>query len=53
MYLNARILMLLDAEEEALRQHFEDCGNIENVRIIRENKTGLGKGFGYIRFAVG
>lgn len=39
-----------DAKEETLREHFVDCGVVENVRIIRDKKTGLGKGFGYINF---
>lgn len=31
-------------------QHFATCGNIDHVRIIRDNKTGIGKGFGYVQF---
>ncbi|KAK7502674.1 hypothetical protein BaRGS_00005924 [Batillaria attramentaria] len=30
-------------EEESVRTHFEDCGDVENVRIIRDRKTNLGK----------
>jgi len=41
-----------EVEEEALRGHFVDCGEIANVRIIRDPKTGMGKGFGYITFQV-
>jgi len=37
-------------EEESLRRHFVDCGDVENIRIIRDPKTGMGKGFGYITF---
>ncbi|KAL8564291.1 hypothetical protein ACOMHN_050902 [Nucella lapillus] len=37
-------------EEESIRQHFEDCGEIENVRVVRDRKTNLGKGFCYILF---
>ncbi|PIO39642.1 hypothetical protein AB205_0102310 [Aquarana catesbeiana] len=37
-------------EEEALRDHFSECGTIEAVRIIRDQKTGIGKGFGYVLF---
>lgn len=29
---------------------FEDCGKISAVRIIRDNQTGLGKGFGFVNF---
>ncbi|KAF0374965.1 RNA-binding domain-containing protein [Gigaspora margarita] len=28
-----------DAEEEMLWNHFENCGEIENVRIVRDSKT--------------
>ena len=31
---------------------FNECGEIEAVRIIRDSKTGLGKGFGFILFEV-
>ncbi|KAI9504550.1 hypothetical protein BX070DRAFT_181342, partial [Coemansia spiralis] len=39
------------AEEEDLWRHFDACGSVENVRIIRDAKTSLGKGFGYVQFA--
>jgi len=39
-----------DAEVEDLRKHFESCGEIINVRVIRDPKTNIGKGFAYIRF---
>jgi len=39
------------AGEEEVREHFADCGKIENVRLIRDPKTHLGKGIGYIMFA--
>ena len=41
-----------DVEEESLRRHFTVCGNITNVRVIRDQKTGAGKGFGYVTFMV-
>ena len=37
--------------EEELRSYFEDCGKIENIRLIRDSKTYLGKGIGYIMFS--
>jgi len=41
-----------DIEEESIRQHFAICGSITNVRVIRDQKTGAGKGFGYVTFLV-
>ncbi|KAL1526309.1 hypothetical protein AB1Y20_015026 [Prymnesium parvum] len=42
--------LAFDTQEEALWQHFETCGKIEYVRIIREPRTQMGKGFGYVSF---
>jgi nucleolar protein 12 len=39
-----------DAQEEDLWSFFKDSGDIENVRIIRDKKTNLGKGFAYVQF---
>ena len=39
------------SSEEDLRAHFSDIGEILNVRIIRDPKTHLGKGFGYVQFS--
>ena len=36
--------------EEDLRKHFEECGDILNVRIIRDKDTFIGKGIAYIQF---
>lgn len=38
-------------QEEDLRKHFDPCGTILNVRIIRDPDTFIGKGFGYIMFS--
>ncbi|EHN00299.1 Nop12p [Saccharomyces cerevisiae x Saccharomyces kudriavzevii VIN7] len=42
----------LDFEEieESLWKHFESCGGIEYVRIVRDSKTNMGKGFAYVQF---
>ncbi|AET38345.1 rRNA-processing protein NOP12 Ecym_2633 [Eremothecium cymbalariae DBVPG len=42
----------LDFEEieENLWKHFESCGDIEYVRIIRDPKSNVGKGFAYVQF---
>jgi len=37
--------------EETLREHFSNCGEILNIRVIRDSATHIGKGFGYIRFS--
>jgi RNA recognition motif-containing protein len=39
-----------DIEDEELHKHFCKCGDIDYVRTIRDNKTGIGKGFGYVKF---
>ena len=36
--------------EEELRAAFISCGEIENVRLVRDPKTHLGKGIGYIMY---
>ncbi|RZB39440.1 RNA-binding protein 34, partial [Asbolus verrucosus] len=40
----------LNAEEDDLWKLFESCGSVASVRIIRDGKTGIGKGFGYVNF---
>lgn len=37
--------------EEELRSQFTDCGKIENIRLVRDPKTHLGKGIGYVMFS--
>eukprot|EP01095_Lingulamoeba_sp_RSL-Kostka_P006967 TRINITY_DN2208_c6_g1_i1.p1 TRINITY_DN2208_c6_g1~~TRINITY_DN2208_c6_g1_i1.p1 ORF type:complete len:400 (+),score=164.65 TRINITY_DN2208_c6_g1_i1:139-1200(+) len=37
-----------DVEDEELWSAFEQCGGIDNVRVVREN--GMGKGFGFVTF---
>lgn len=39
-----------DITEHPLREHFEDCGNVEAVRLVRDRESGMGKGFGYVLF---
>lgn len=36
--------------EEGLWQQFGKCGKIENVRVIRDAQTRIGKGFAYVQF---
>lgn len=42
----------LEINELAVRHHFEECGSVEAVRLIRDPSSGLGKGFGYVLFQV-
>lgn len=41
-----------EINELTLRQHFEECGCVEAVRVVRDQNSGLGKGFGYVLFEV-
>ncbi|XP_023071996.1 RNA-binding protein 34 isoform X2 [Piliocolobus tephrosceles] len=36
--------------ESAVEKHFLDCGSVMAVRIVRDQVTGVGKGFGYVLF---
>ncbi|XP_011844751.1 PREDICTED: RNA-binding protein 34 [Mandrillus leucophaeus] len=38
--------------ESAVEKHFLDCGSVVAVRIVRDQVTGIGKGFGYVLFEV-
>lgn len=42
--------MILAITEDEVREHFVSCGKIESVRIIRDRKSGVGRGVGYINF---
>ncbi|XP_031774158.1 RNA-binding protein 34-like isoform X2 [Apis florea] len=37
-------------DDNTIIKHFKQCGEIESVRVVRDNKTGVGKGFGYVNF---
>ncbi|XP_013883904.1 RNA-binding protein 34 [Austrofundulus limnaeus] len=39
-----------EIKESVFRQHFEECGTVEAVRLVRDKNSGLGKGFGYVLF---
>jgi len=54
-YVSARSIFLgnvpfTNASEDSIRLLFHSCGEIENVRLIRDKATGFGKGFGYVQF---
>jgi nucleolar protein 12 len=42
--------MPFNTTEEEVREHFTACGKLKNVRLVRDNKTFLGKGIGYVQF---
>ncbi|KAM3855944.1 RNA-binding protein 34 isoform 2-T2 [Vipera latastei] len=39
-----------EIDDETIRNHFLECGNVTGVRIVRDRNTGIGKGFGYVLF---
>ena len=39
--------------EEGLWREFGKCGAVESVRVVRDQKTRVGKGFAYVQFTVG
>lgn len=39
-----------DVNEDEIRTHFEDCGDVVNVRIVRDRQTSIGKGICYVQF---
>ena len=38
--------------EEGLWRTFGTCGTVESVRVVRDSKTRVGKGFAYVQFTV-
>lgn len=44
--------LTFDIADEALWLHFEECGKISDVRVVRDRTNGMGKGFGYVNFEV-
>lgn len=42
----------LDIQEDDVWSFFKDSGSISAVRIVRDNTTGVSKGFGYVDFEV-
>jgi len=39
-----------DVNDDDIWKAFEECGDIANVRLIRDSATSVGKGFGYVLF---
>ncbi|RKP20944.1 hypothetical protein ROZALSC1DRAFT_5348, partial [Rozella allomycis CSF55] len=39
-----------NVKEESLWQYFSSCGDIVNVRVVRDKATSVGKGIAYVEF---
>jgi nucleolar protein 12 len=39
-----------DVKEETLWSLFSDCGELDNVRVVRDKRTSMGKGIAYVSF---
>lgn len=39
-----------DLRDDDLINHFQKAGSIDYVRLVRDRATGLGKGFGFVKF---
>lgn len=39
------------ATEDALKQHFEQCGEVLSAKIVIDQYTGKSKGFGFVEMA--
>lgn len=46
------LCLFADITDDAVREHFSVCGSVVAVRVVRDRRTGLGKGFGYVLFEV-
>lgn len=42
--------LAFDSSDETIYNFFEQCGEISYVRLVRDSKTNIGKGFGYVQF---
>ncbi|XP_050305789.1 RNA-binding protein 34 [Anthonomus grandis grandis] len=45
--------MPFNVEDEELWNLFKPCGPISHIRVVRDGRTGMGKGFGYVNFQDG
>jgi RNA recognition motif-containing protein len=45
-------IVYVDIQEDEIWEFFNDCGIISAVRLVRDNATGVSKGFGYVDFEV-
>jgi len=46
------VYFYVDIQEDEIWEFFKECGIISSVRIVRDNATGVSKGFGYVDFEV-
>ncbi|KAI9090557.1 hypothetical protein DFS34DRAFT_653999 [Phlyctochytrium arcticum] len=40
-----------DIDEESVRTFFSQCGDVENVRLLRDKGSNVGKGIGYVQYS--
>jgi len=40
----------LNVEDDQLWRRFIECGDIASVRVVRDHRSSVGKGFGYVNF---
>lgn len=45
------IFLFSECDDNTIWNNFNKCGEIESVRLVRDRKTGLNRGIGYVNFA--
>ena len=40
-----------DTDDAGLRDHFSDCGEITEAKVVTDRYTGRSRGFGFVTFA--
>lgn len=44
------LIYFSECDENTLWNHFGECGPIESVRLVKDRKSGMNKGIGYVNF---
>lgn len=52
IFISKNVYFYKGIQEDEIWDYFKDCGTISAVRIVRDNATGVSKGFGYVDFEV-
>ena len=40
-----------NTDDHGLRSHFEQCGTVEDAKVINDRDTGRSRGFGFVTFS--